>query len=187
MAGTEQTRMIVTGEIPAQTIVTADIADLGVTTAKIANTNVTTGKIALLNITEGLLAAGAVTEGKIGDGAVTQERLHVKANVAIGAGPYTPTAAQILNSAVFALTPGAPTTFTVPTAALTVAAMTAPQVGTWFLVTLASLDANNITFTAAAGITLVGNAIVNNTGASWLGICTNVTPAAEAITYVRAG
>jgi hypothetical protein len=179
--------MIVTGEIPPLTIVTADIADLGVTTAKIANVNVTTGKIALLNVTEGTIAAGAVTELKLGVGAVTQERLHVKANVAIGAGPYTPTAAQIVDSAVFALTPGAPTTFTVPTAALTVAAMTAPQVGTWVLVTLASLDANNITFTAAAGITLVGNAIVQNTGASWIGICTDVGGGTEAITYVRAG
>jgi hypothetical protein len=126
-------------------------------------------------------------ERDIAVGAIGQERLFVKANVAIGAGPYTPTAAQILNSSVFALTPGAPTTFTVPTAALTVAAMTNPQIGTWYFVTLASLDANNITFTAAAGITLVGNAIVNNTGASWIGICTNVTAAAEAITYVRAG
>jgi hypothetical protein len=126
-------------------------------------------------------------ERDIAPGAITQERLYVKANVAIGAGPYTPTAAQIINSSVFALTPGAPTTFTVPTAALTVAAIPAAQIGTWFLVTLASLDANNITFTAAAGITLTGNAIVNNTGASWIGVCTNVTALAEAITYVRAG
>jgi hypothetical protein len=125
-------------------------------------------------------------ERDIAVGAVNQERVYDKAIVTIGAVlPYAPTAAQILNSSLFALTPAAPTTFTVPTAALTVAAMTNPIVGTWFLVTLASLDANNITYTTAAGVTLVGAVVVNNDGASWLGIVTNV--AAPAITYVRAG
>lgn len=158
MPGTTCIRRVLTQDIPALTVATGDINDL------------------------------AVTAGKIGDAAVTQSRIYTKAIIAIGAGPYTPTAAQILGSGIFSLTPGGVTTFTLPTAALLVAGLANVQVGTFFEFTVISNDANNITVTAAAGITLTGIAatfIVNNVTESYLGYFTNVTPAAEAVTVVR--
>jgi hypothetical protein len=184
MAGTKSTRMIVTGEIPAQTIVTADIADLGVTTAKIANTNVTTGKIALLNITEGLLAAQEVTETKIGVGAVTQERIYPKTYANIADGAVVLTVNQFLVESCHSMTTTVPRNLTTPAAADVITAMTDPQVGSWGLYTMAELGGNAWTLVAGAGFTLVGAAAVNADGGSFVWVVTNV--GAPAITITRA-
>ena len=123
--------------------------------------------------------------------AITQPRLYAKAVVALGAigAGYTPTAAQILQGSIFACTPAGPGTFTLPTAALLVAGLAQPQVGTFFEFTIVSLDANNITVTLGVGITLTGIAatfIVNNVSEHYIGYFTNVTAATEAATVVRA-
>lgn len=151
----------------------------------------TSGIIQDLNITTGLIANEAVTAAKFAQGAVGLARIRQKiiTLVALADAAANPTAAQLVGSSYFTQTPTAGRAFNVPAAVDIVAEFADPQVGTWFKFYLVVLAAFALTVTAgAAGITLVGVAAtfaVNNTSEAYLGVLTNVTPAAEAVSIVR--
>ena len=119
------------------------------------------------------------------DGAVTRKRLETYiaqrekvTAVAVTAAP-TPTAAQLLDSKLFVGTPVADTTFTLPTAALVIAALTDEAVGTSFeftIVNLASLYQYTVTTNTGWTITGGGNMVVfDTTSATFLGVVTSTT------------
>jgi predicted peptidase len=88
-----------------------------------------------------------------------------------------PTAAQLLNSKLFVGTPTVDTTFTLPTAALVLAALTDEAVGTSFEFTIVNLaSAYQYTVTTATGWTITngGNMVVfDGTSATFLAVVTS--------------
>lgn len=90
-----------------------------------------------------------------------------------------PTAAQLLNSKLFVGTPTQDTTFTLPTAALVLAALTDEAVGTSFEFTIVNLaSAYQYTVTTATGWTITngGNMVVfDGTSATFLAVVTSTS------------
>jgi hypothetical protein len=117
-------------------------------------------------------------------GSLGHERIYTKTYANIADGAVVLTAAQFLVESCHSMTTTVPRNLTTPTAALVVAAMTNPQIGTWGLYTMAELGGNAWTIVAGVGFTLVGAAAVNNTGGSFVWVVTNV--AVPAITITRA-
>jgi len=118
-------------------------------------------------------------------GAITRKRLetYVAARekvtaVAVTAAP-TPTAAQLLESKLFVGTPVADTTFTLPTAALVIAALTDEATGTSFEFTIVNLaSAFEIVVTTNTGWTITGGGnmvVFDSTSATFLGVVTSTT------------
>ena len=118
-------------------------------------------------------------------GAITRKRLETYVAqrekvtaVAVTAAP-TPTAAQLIDSKLFVGTPVADTTFTLPTAALVIAALTDEAVGTSFefhIVNLASAYQYTMTTNTGWTITGGGNMVVfDTTSATFLGVVTSTT------------
>ena len=105
--------------------------------------------------------------------------------IALADAAATPTAAQLVSGSVFTMTPTVPRTFTVPTAALLVAAFQGATVGKSFDFTIVCLAAFAVTVTAAAGVTVVGVAALTNVAGTFRGILTNVTGGAEAVTIYQ--
>jgi hypothetical protein len=105
--------------------------------------------------------------------------------VALGDAPATLTAAQLINSGIFTITPGAGRALTVDTAALIVAGAPGCKIGDTFEFTIVCLAAFAATVTTAAGITLVGNMAPSNQSATFVGLFTNVTGGAEAVSIYR--
>ena len=120
-----------------ETVDTANITDLNVTTAK--------------------LAAASVTPPKT----------KTKTVVALADAAATLTAAQMIDSGIFTITPTVARTLTTDTAANLVAAMAGYQVGTWFDIVIVCLAAFDVTLAAGTGVTLVGKMIVNNVSGIW--------------------
>ena len=129
------------------TIVAAGIASDAVTTVKILAANVTTAKIA--------------------DAAVTQAQIKIKAVVALGDAAAALTAAQMVDSGIFTITPTVARILTTDTAANIVAALPGYQVGTWFDIIIVNTAAFDVTLAAGTGITLSGKAIINNVSGTW--------------------
>ena len=121
--------------------------DSKVTTAKIADANVTTAKIA--------------------DAAVTPAETKTKAVVALADADATLTAAQMIDSSIFTITPTIARTLTTDTAANIVAALPGYQVGTYFDITIVCLAAFDVTLAGGTGVTISGKAIVNNVSGTW--------------------
>lgn len=136
---------------------TTGLVDLAVTTAKIADLGVTTAKIADLG----------VTTAKIEDAAITQAQVKTKTVVALADADATLTAAQMIDSGIFTITPTVARTLTTDTAANIVAALPRYQVGTWFDIVIVNTDAFDVTLAAGTGITLVGKMIINNVSGVW--------------------
>ena len=130
-----------------ESVDTGDITDLNVTTAKLADANVTTAKLA--------------------DGGVTPPKTKTKAAVALADANATLTAAQMIDNGIFTITPTIARTLTTDTAANIVAAMPGYQVGTWFDIVIVCLAAFNVTLGGGVGVTIVGNAVVNNASGAW--------------------
>ena len=118
-------------------------------------------------------------------GAITRKRLetYVAARekvtaVAVTAAP-TPTAAQLLESKLFVGTPVADTTFTLPTAALVIAALTDEAVGTSFEFTIVNLaSAFEIVVTTNTGWTITGGGrmtVFDGCSATFLAVVTSTT------------
>ena len=126
---------------------TIDIEDLAVSTAKILDANVTTVKLA--------------------DAGVTPPKTKIKATVALADADATLTAAQMIDSGIFTITPTIARTLTTDTAANLVAAMVGYQVGTWFDIVIICLAAYAVTLAGGTGVTIVGNAVVNNASGTW--------------------
>ena len=91
----------------------------------------------------------------------------------------TPTAAELLVSKLFVGTPTVDTTFTLPTAALVLAALTDEEVGTSFEFTIVNLaTAYQYTVTTATGWTITngGNMVVfDGTSATFLAVVTSTS------------
>jgi hypothetical protein len=91
----------------------------------------------------------------------------------------TPTAAELLVSKLFVGTPTVDTTFTLPTAALVLAALTDEEVGTSFEFTIVNLaSAYQYTVTTATGWTITngGNMVVfDGTSATFLAVVTSTS------------
>ena len=113
------------------------------------------------------LASGAVTTAKIANASVTPPKTKTKAVVALADADATLTAAQMIDSGIFTITPTIARALTTDTAANIVAAMTGYQVGTWFDIVIVCLAAFNVTLGGGVGVTIVGNAVVNNASGIW--------------------
>ena len=123
----------------------------------------------------------AVATAKIADAAITPAQVKTKAAVALADGDVVVTAAQMVDSGIFTMTPGAARTLTTATAADIIAALPEQQVGTWFDITVIALAAFNVTLTAGdANVTIVGGAAANNNSATFK--C-RVASATEVVIY----
>jgi hypothetical protein len=119
------------------------------------------------------------------NGAIDRTRLaeYVAASEKVTAVAITdaaePTAAQLLVSKLFVGTPTVDTTFTLPTAALVLAALTDEEVGTSFEFTIVNLaSAYQYTVTTATGWTITngGNMVVfDGTSATFLAVVTSTS------------
>ena len=120
------------------------------------------------------------------DGAVTSKRLqtYITAQekvtaVALTDAASTPTAAQLLNSKLFVQTPTADRTFTLPTAALVLAALTDEAVGTSFEFTIVNLaSAYEIVVTTNTGWTITSGGfmtVFDGTSATFLAVVTSTS------------
>jgi len=78
------------------------------------------------------------------------------------------TASQMINSSIFTGTPGGAITLTTATATEIYATLSTLEIGSWFEFTVISLAAFNITLTAGTGVTIVGNAVANNSSATFV-------------------
>lgn len=119
------------------------------------------------------------------DGAITRSRLaayitareKVTAVVLSGAAAFTPSASNIVDDKLFVLTPTADRTFTLPTAALTLAAITDEAVGSSFEFTIVNLaSAYEIVVTTATGWTITGGGnmtVFDETSATFLAVVTS--------------
>ena len=140
-----------------ETVDTADITDANVTAAKLAANAVETAKILDAN----------VTTAKLADAGVTPPKTKTKALVALADADATLTAAQMIDSGIFTITPTVARALTTDTAANIVAAMAGYQVGTWFDIVIVCLAAFDVTLGGGVGVTIVGNAVVNNASGTW--------------------
>ena len=120
------------------------------------------------------------------DGAVTRKRLETwvaqkekYTAVALAATNSTPTAAQLIDSKLFVQTPTADRTFTLPTAALVIAALTDEVTGTAFEFTIVNLAGSfEIVVTANTGWTITGGGnmtVFDETSATFLALVTSTT------------
>ena len=119
------------------------------------------------------------------DGAVTRKRIqdYITADEKVTAvaitNAATPTAAQLLVSKLFVATPTQDTTFTLPTAALVLAALTDEAVGTSFEFTIVNVaSAFEIVVTTNTGWTITGGGfmtVFDGTSATFLAVVTSTT------------
>lgn len=91
-----------------------------------------------------------------------------RAEVALADAAATLTAAQIVNSGIFTITPTLGRTLTTDTATAIVAALPQYQVGTPFEFTIVNLAAQIVTLAGGTGVTLAGVATINAVSGSWL-------------------
>jgi len=120
------------------------------------------------------------------NGAVTRKRLETwvaqkekYTAVALTDANATPTAAQLIDSKLFVQTPTADRTFTLPTAALVIAALTDEVVGTSFEFTIVNLaSAFEIVVTTNTGWTITGGGymtVFDACTATFLAVVTSTT------------
>jgi len=141
--------------------------DTNVTTDRIVDGAVTTAKLADAGVIAAKLAAGAVETAKLADASVTPPKTKTKTAVALTDADATLTAAQMIDSGIFTITPTVARTLTTDTAANLVAAMSGYQVGTWFDIIIVCLAAFAVTLAGGTGVTITGNAAVNNSSGTW--------------------
>ena len=150
-----------------ENVETANIIDLNVTTSKLADLGVTAAKLATDAVETAKILDANVTTAKLADAGVTPPKIKTKAEVALTDADATLTAAQMIDSGIFTITPTLARTLTTDTAANIVAAMTGYQVGTWFDIVIVCLAAYDVTLSGGTGVTIKGNAIVNNASGNW--------------------
>ena len=109
----------------------------------------------------------AVSTAKLADAGVTPPKTKTKAAVALADAAATLSAAQMIDSGIFTITPTIARTLTTDTAANIVAAMAGYQVGTWFDIVIVCLAAFAVTLGGGVGVTIVGSAVVNNASGTW--------------------
>jgi predicted RecA/RadA family phage recombinase len=116
---------------------------------------------------------------------VTQAAMKAKAEVALTDAAATLTAAQLINSGIFKITPSTGRALTLDTAANLVAGLPGAAVGIWFDFSVVCLAAFAATISTASGLTLVGNMAVNNQSGTFRAVFTNVGSGTEAVTIYR--
>ena len=146
---------------------TDDIEDSAVTTAKLTDLAVTAAKLAADAVETAKILDANVTTAKLADAGVTPPKIKTKTEVALADAAATLTAAQMIDSGIFTITPTVARALTTDTAANIVAAMAGYQVGTWFDIVIVCLAAFDVTLGAGTGVTIVGNAVVNNASGTW--------------------
>jgi len=118
---------------------------------------------------------GAVTRKRIQDYITAEEKVTA---VAI-TDAATPTAAQLLVSKLFVATPTQDTTFTLPTAALVLAALTDEAVGTSFEFTIVNVATSyEVVVTTNTGWTITGGGfmtVFDGTSATFLAVVTSTS------------
>lgn len=118
---------------------------------------------------------GAITRKRIEDYVVASEKVTA---VAI-TDAATPTAAQLLESKLFVGTPTVDTTFTLPTAALVLAALEDEAVGTSFEFTIVNTASSfEYVVTTNTGWTITGGGLMtvfDGTSATFLAVVTSTT------------
>ena len=114
-----------------------------------------------------LILDKAVTTAKVEDAGVTPPKTKTKTVVALTDADATLTAAQMIDSGIFTITPTVSRTLTTDTAANLVSAMPGYQVGTWFDIVIVCLAAFAVTLAGGVGVTITGNAAVNNSSGTW--------------------
>lgn len=134
---------------------------------------------------EGTTASASFVTPSVAANLITPVKMGTRTLVALSDAAATPTIAQLMTSSQFTMTPTVARTFTLPTAALTVAGITGATVGTWFDFSIVNTAALAITVTTNTGWTLTGNMVVNKGAATFRAILTNVTGGAEAVTLYR--
>lgn len=123
-------------------------------------------------------------KGNDTDGGVTRKRLenYITASekvtaVALADENATPTAAQLVDSKLFVMTPTADRLFTLPTAALVLSHLTDEAVGTSFEFTIVNLaSAYEIVVTTNTGWTITGGGfmtVFDGTSATFLAVVTS--------------
>ena len=150
-----------------ETVDTADITDLNVTTGKLADSAITAAKLAANAVETAKILDANVTTAKLADAGVTPPKTKTKSEVALADAAATLTAAQMIDSGIFTITPTIARTLTTDTAANIVAAMAGYQVGTWFDIVIVCLAAFAVTLGGGVGVTIVGSAVVNNASGTW--------------------
>ena len=128
---------------------------------------------------------GDIGTADIGANVITPVKMGTRTVVALADAAATPTIAQLMTSSLFTITPTAARTFTVPTAALTVAGISGASVGTWFDFTIVNTAVFPITVTGNTGWTLSGNVVVNKGSGTFRAVITNVGGGTEAVTVYR--
>ena len=78
------------------------------------------------------------------------------------------TASQMINSSIFTGTPGSEINLTTATATEIYDALSTPEIGSWFEFIVISLAAFGIKLTTGTGVTIVGNAVANNSSATFV-------------------
>jgi len=104
--------------------------------------------------------------------------------VALADAAATLTAAQLVVSRLFTITPTVARTLTTPTAALIIAAMPGAPVGASVPFTIVNLAAFDVTLAAGAGVTLSGRMVINGGSGIWRAV---ITGAATVTIYNEAG
>lgn len=113
------------------------------------------------------ITAQSIATTHLADAAVTQAQVKTKAVVALADAAATLTAAQMVDSSIFTITPTVARILTTDTAANIVAALPRYQAGTWFDITIINLAGFDVTLAAGTGVTLTGRVIVNNESSTW--------------------
>lgn len=118
--------------------------------------------------------------------AIAPVNMSTRTLVALSNGNATPTIAQLMTSSIFTMTPTTARNFTTPAAATMVAGIAGATVGTWFDFTVINLGNFAITMVAGdAGVTLVGDAVINKGAATYRAVLTNVSGGTEALSIYR--
>lgn len=128
---------------------------------------------------------GDIGTADIGANVITPVKMGTRTVVALTDAAATPTIAQLMTSSLFTITPTVARTFTVPTAALTVAGITGATVGSWFDFVIVNTAAFAVTVTGNTGWTLSGNVVVNKGSGTFRAVLTNVGSGTEAVTVYR--
>ena len=109
----------------------------------------------------------AVSTAKLADAGVTPPKIKTKTEVALANADATLSAAQMIDSGIFTITPTVARALTTDTAANIVATVAGYQVGTWFDIVIVCLAAFDVTLAGGTGVTIVGSAVVNNASGTW--------------------
>lgn len=106
-----------------------------------------------------------------------------KSAVALADAAATLTAAQMIDSGIFTITPTAARILTTDTAANIIAALTGLQVkvGTWFDIIIVNTALFDVTLAAGSGVTLVGNTAIYKGSSLWRAR----VDSASAVTFYR--